>query len=320
PSQLLVWDPVNASKTIPIWGAKTLLRVSESGLAVGYVSSGLSSSRAFVVDVTTDQWTDVGQLLNGGGSQTWSEAVDVNEYGVVTGSGTTPAGKRAFTWSAQTGFTFLPALEAGNEQYVVPTAIDDAGQVVGHALTSNGYHAFLWNPQTGMHDLNDLVAPSAFVLQGAHDISETGVVIGYGFDGPGWSPSRGFILEPATPWQYEGFSKAGAAAAPLLEGSGSLAGGTAASLILSGAPASAPALAVVALTGTPTPFEGGTLLPVPPLFVLPSATAADGGLTLPFTVPAGGLPNAQVWFQLAVADATATFGVGLSNAVKATFP
>ncbi len=319
-SQILVWDPVNASKTIPIYGAKTLFRVSESGLAVGYINSGISSSRAFVVDVKTGVWTDVGQLLNGGGYLTWSDAVDVNEYGVVTGSGTTPIGKRAYTWSAAQGFVLLPPLEVGYEQYVVPSAIDDAGQVVGGALTSDGYHAFLWNPQTGMHDLNDLAPTGTFILQSADDISETGVIIGYGFFGPAWGPSRGFILDPATPWQYEGFAKAGAGGAPRLDGTGTLAGGTAAALLLTNASPSSLALAVVGPTATPTPFEGGMLLPVPPLFVLPLTTGGDGTLTLPFTVPAGGLPNAQIWFQFAIADATATFGVGLSNALKASFP
>ncbi len=46
-------------------------------------------------------------------------------------------------------------------------------------------------------DLNDAVPPSSFLLVAAVDINEAGVIIGHGFHGPVWGPSRGFILLPS---------------------------------------------------------------------------------------------------------------------------
>lgn len=321
-SQILIWDPILGSRTLPIPGAMTLLRVSESGHAVGYVKNGLTSSRAFVADVATGAWTDLGDILTPGMvSFTKSEAVDVNEHGVVTGQGTVLGGTaiRAYVWSPSQGLTFLPALESGFEAYVVPAAIDDAGQVVGGALTSSGYRAFLWNPQTGLHDLNDLVASTSFTLRAATDISETGVIVGSGFHGANWGPARGFILDPESAWQYLGNSKPGTFGAPYLHGSGDLAAGTTGSLILEQAAASVPAMMFVALNASPTPFLGGLLVPFPPQLAVPLTTSAAGTTGFSFPVPSG-LSGVAVVFQCAVADPTATQGVALSNATRAEFP
>ncbi|MFG0319242.1 MAG: hypothetical protein ACF8XB_18370 [Planctomycetota bacterium JB042] len=316
-SSIFIWDPSLGSRSIDIFAAKGLVRVSESGFAVGNAGTTEASSHAFRVDVWTNEVFPLDSVLPPG---VWSEAADVNEHGAVTGRTATATASVAFAWSEVDGVRYLPGLDGGLAMHVHPRAIDDAGQVVGQALTPNGWDAFLWNPQTGMHNLNALVTlPPGFDLQEATDISETGVIVGRGYYGTSWGPNRGVILAPTSPWRYLGQFKAGANGAPLLSGSGPLTPGSSGTIRLDDAPAGALALAVISVSSLPTPFQGGTLVPFPPQVVLPLATASDGTRTVPFTVPTG-LSGADVYFQFAVADPTATQGTALSNALRADFP
>lgn len=90
-----------------------------------------------------------------------------------------------------------------------------------------------------------------------------------------------------------------------------VSGGTA-ELTLTGAPASSPAFLVVGLTAAPTPFHGGSLVPVPILFLKPFPTDATGSLSLP--VPGGGGPVDLV-MQFVTPDASQPLGFSLSNAL-----
>lgn len=322
PSNILVWDPTLGSRTIDIWAAKTLVRVSEAGLAVGNAGATSSASRAFVCDVWTNAWTDLADILTPGiTTGVWSEAIDVNEHGVVVGRGFNGTTVAPFTWSAKDGMRFLGGLDGGSEMYVHPTAIDDKGQVVGRALNgTNDWDAFLWNPQTGMHSLSSQVSlPPNFRLQEATDISETGVIIGRGFYGVAWGPDRGVILEPSTPWQYLGAAKPTDGSAPLLGGFGDLSAGTFAAIVLHHAVPSAPALLVASTTKGDAPFLGGTLVPFPITLAVPFTVDGTGGILSTFVVPAG-LSGIVAYLQIAVADPTASHGVELSNALAATFP
>jgi probable HAF family extracellular repeat protein len=57
--------------------------------------------------------------------------------------------------------------------------------------------AFVWDPVNGMRDLNTLIpSGSGWFLRGAHDINESGCIVGYGyFQGE----ERAFLLAPAAP-------------------------------------------------------------------------------------------------------------------------
>jgi hypothetical protein len=92
-----------------------------------------------------------------------------------------------------------------------------------------------------------------------------------------------------------------------------LATGGDATLTVNGAPAFAPMLIVAGLDFGPTPFKGGTLVPVPVLLAIPVSANAVGNLLL--HVPGGGGP-ATVYLQVAAADPAQPGGVAVSNAVK----
>jgi hypothetical protein len=92
-----------------------------------------------------------------------------------------------------------------------------------------------------------------------------------------------------------------------------LATGGEALLSLAGAPPFAPVFLVAGLSLTPTPFKGGTLVPVPFLVAVPLAADAFGALAVP--VPGGGGPL-TVYVQAVVPDASQPHGFALSNAVQ----
>ena len=76
--------------------------------------------------------------------------------------------------------------------------INDSGQVVGHLKTSGGAeHAFVWDSSSGMEYLNDLLLDgSGWVLESAHDISDTGQIVGRGTIN---GQTRAYLLTPTEP-------------------------------------------------------------------------------------------------------------------------
>jgi hypothetical protein len=130
-----------------------------------------------------------------------------------------------------------------------------------------------------------------------------------------------FLQGGGGPWTNLGSGLAGAGGVPALVGTGSLVPGTPGTLTLTGAAPSATALLFLSLSSTPTPFKGGTLVPVPAALTLPLVTSAGGGIPLSWTSWPGGLPPATSLFQqYAIADGGAPAGAALSNALKGVTP
>jgi len=73
------------------------------------------------------------------------------------------------------------------------------------------------------------------------------------------------------------------------------------------------------VASSPTPFKGGTLLPVPATLLLALGTGA-GSIALPFPAWPPGLSGLDIDFQYAIQDAAALHGVALSNALRADVP
>lgn len=121
-------------------------------------------------------------------------------------------------------------------------------------------------------------------------------------------------------WTFRGSGLAGEDGIPSLAGNGSLLAASSGSLEMSHAAESAPALLVVGLLEMPTPFKGGTLLPVPILLPLLLQTTGTGALSVPFTWPAGVPSGFELLYQIAVQDAAAPQGVALSNGLKSASP
>jgi hypothetical protein len=124
-------------------------------------------------------------------------------------------------------------------------------------------------------------------------------------------------LGPTDPWTDLGFSLP-AIGSPLLAGSGMMRPGSAGALTLSGSAPNAPALLLLALTITPTPFKGGVILAVPAAFEWLTATNAAGGFDLPWSSWPAGASGLELCFQWVVADPVS--GISYSNALKGAVP
>ena len=312
-SSIMIWEPDTGTRSIFVPSASFLRRVSNGPWAVGNAQPIEGSSNGFRVNMDTEASVSFNQLLPGGA---WSEVADVNELGVVTGQASSGTTSAAITWSDADGFTFLPGLEGGPPEYVLPRAIDNAGRVVGQAFDANlDWRAFLWDPATGMLDLNDVVSAGDFELLEATDISETGLVIGRGQHGPAWGPPRGFLLQPPGPWSDLGQALAGAAGAPTLVGEGTLLPATWFALTLTGAPAGKSGAWIVGLAPLGAPFFGGTLVPHPTL-LLPLVTDADGRVDLDHQSWPGMPAGTSLYFQAWVEDPAGPAGYAASNALR----
>jgi len=138
---------------------------------------------------------------------------------------------------------------------------------------------------------------------------------------PGITDSVDIVNVRDGPWTDLGSGLAGIAGVPSLVGSGTLVAGSPGNLSLTNAAASSLAVLFVSFTSTPSPFKGGTLVPVPAFFSFSFFTNGSGGFVLPwFSWPPGLPPGATLYFQYGVQDAAAVVGVSLSNAVLATTP
>jgi hypothetical protein len=115
----------------------------------------------------------------------------------VGGAGT-PAGERAFRWSAGSGLVALPDLTGGELLSAAFGASGDGSLVVGLAVTGAGTQAFVWDALGGKRLLSDVLANdlgldlAGWTLQGAFDVSDDGLtIVGYGTDPLG--DARGWI-------------------------------------------------------------------------------------------------------------------------------
>ncbi len=124
------------------------------------------------------------------------------------------------------------------------------------------------------------------------------------------------------PFTDLGHALAGAHGPPVLAGSGALLTGSAGALTLTNAAGpGAVAILFTSLSSTPTPFKGGTLLPVPIALQLTLSTGGSpGSIPLGWSSWPAGLSGASLYFQYAIADALAVQGVALSNALRADLP
>ena len=122
-------------------------------------------------------------------------------------------------------------------------------------------------------------------------------------------------------WIDLGFGLGGVAGVPELVGTGTLVAGSPGSLTLTSAKPASLTNLFVSFASTPTPFKGGTLVPVPPALALSLFTNGVGSIPLAWPAWPAGVPSgASLYFQYAIADPAAPAGVALSNALHATTP
>ncbi len=125
-------------------------------------------------------------------------------------------------------------------------------------------------------------------------------------------------IQVNSPWTNLGSAKGGVLGEALLYGAGPLTSGSSGQILLENAPSNALTVLFAGLVQGNAPFKGGTLVPVPILLQIDLTSDASGNLALPFVAPTG-LAGVPIYFQCALADASATLGVGLSNAMEALF-
>ncbi|HTE06925.1 MAG TPA: laminin B domain-containing protein [Planctomycetota bacterium] len=122
------------------------------------------------------------------------------------------------------------------------------------------------------------------------------------------------------PWTDLGFGLAGVAGIPTLVGTGTLAPASTGNLALANAKPASLAVLFISFASAPSPFKGGTLVPVPVVLSFSLATNGAGALTLPWIWPAGLPSGTSLYFQYAIQDAAASQGASLSNAEKGVTP
>jgi hypothetical protein len=122
------------------------------------------------------------------------------------------------------------------------------------------------------------------------------------------------------PWTDLGGSTAGIAGKPWLNGTGSLIGGTSASVALKFAPSSALTLAWISLAPSAFPAIGGTVHAFPFVSQLSLFVNSEGSFNGTTTWPIGIPPGTEVTFQFLVQDASSIHGITLSNGLLATAP
>jgi len=320
----IVWDPVNGSRTFAVPDAKELVAVNIHGVAVGHRRIRSGFDLAFVIDLQTGAWIDLaGMLPLDAAGFRHSTVVDINDNGVVLGHGYTGPDYNPFLWDPVNGFTLLPGLNGGDPLYVTPTALDNQQRVVGGALDGNDDpRAFIWTAADGMRDLNTLHDDLAgdYLLTKCRDISETGVIAGFGHHGPGWGPNRAFILEPNGPWMNLGHGLAGTGGVvPRLTGTGSLQPGTPASLTLQDALPGSQAWLFLGLSELNAPFKGGTLVPATDYLFSRLPVNGAGELVIGTNWPAAP-SGTSIYFQYWVVDPAAPFGASASNGLAGTTP
>jgi glyoxylase-like metal-dependent hydrolase (beta-lactamase superfamily II) len=132
-----------------------------------------------------------------------------------------------------------------------------------------------------------------------------------------------FAAAPAAalgdPWTDLGQALPGVTGAPLLQGSGSLAGNTLATLALSNAAPSSLAMLVVGLNALNAPFKGGVMVPDLDVVVI-LGTNPSGSINLSANWPNSLPSGTEVWFQWWINDAAGPAGFAASNALLGTTP
>ncbi len=104
---------------------------------------------------------------------------------------------------------------------------------------------------------------------------------------------------------------------PLFEVCGELVPGDTADFLLTDAPILENAFPVLSFASAPTPFKGGTLVPIPPTVLDPLFTGFTGSVTVPNVD--GGLGPVTIIMQWVISDAGLPKGFAFSNALQITW-
>jgi hypothetical protein len=194
------WDPVAGIQSLgTLGGSNSIARsVNAGGVVVGWSNAaGGGDGRAFI-------WTEpLGMRTLAGLENLTSIAQDVSDSGYVTGA----VGGRPMLWR-ETLLSADMGLPVGFTTAGAGNAVNNDGIVVGHAHNGFALRAMLWRLGDAPINLDawlDAADPGAgaiWTLEEATDITDAGIITGYGVynDGPGGLPDgqRAFLLDASS--------------------------------------------------------------------------------------------------------------------------
>ena len=240
----------------------------------------------------------------------------INAYGAVAGTAvlttSTSCVYQAARYVDGVGWTTLTPCSSKANAY----DINDLGDVIYQAITIYG---LVHLEGIGDYDPQALLASSAkdwdLLTSFSMDINSRRQIAAIATN-PLTGQTGVVLLDPVWTCQADlGFG--GPGTAQLMACGGSLATGTTTDLTLWGVPANGPVFLVAGLSANPTPFKGGTLVPLPLLLVAPFVAGPAGTLVVP-GISGGGGP-ASVFVQFVRQDPGLPGGYGFSNAVQLDF-
>jgi probable HAF family extracellular repeat protein len=151
------------------------------------------TQQAAIYNISSGSMTDIGPPGANG-----SQVSGMSARGFVAGSWGTGTNDDGFLYDINTGVLTDLKNPLSSSWSCVPSGVNDLGQVVGgYALDANfaAGTAFIYTSAGGMQNLNDLIDPSpGFYLQAAMGISNSGGIVGEGFNAAGQNDA--FLLTP----------------------------------------------------------------------------------------------------------------------------
>jgi len=306
------WTSLHPVGTSPPAAASSI-HATDGFQQVGTAGFGGSTVHAFLWSGNETSWVDLHP-----GAAASSNALDVHA-GQQVGIAVFGFNNHAALWSGSAA-SFVDLTPPGKTVSYANGV--HQGEQVGVVQVSIFPHAALWSGSAASWvDLQDFL-PGTYTASQAigiwHGPDGTTYVVGTGNEG---THTRALLWTKAPPvWTDLGFALPGAGGPPSLVGNGALTTGSSGSLALTQAAASAASMLFVSLSRSAAPFKGGTLVPVPVIFMIGFPTSPSGTLTLPWNAWPGGLSGLSLYFQFAIADAGAPGGVALSNAVRGNVP
>jgi hypothetical protein len=298
------------------WAGSYANGIAGSQIA-GSVLTTLGSTHACTWRLPDLLWTDLAPM---GGLASYCTATD----GSHQAGGTYTPGPTGVLHASLWFGTSISWVDLHPASTFDSEALDVAdGQQVGWTRTLGVVHASLWSGTAASWEDLHAFLPTDYSSSRAQAIwTEGGVTHVAGF-GSNTTTGRteALMWSKASPtWSNLGFGLAGVSGVPSLVGTGTLAAGSPGSLALGNARSLSPAALFISLSSAPSPFKGGTLVTVPVFFTVGLSTNPSGGVTLPFTWPAGVPAATTLYFQCAVQDPAGPKGASLSNGLKAVTP
>ena len=144
--------------------------------------------------------------------------------------------------------------------------------------------------------------------------------IDVGASDPDGNQAFGVIDTSSGPWANIGGGLKGKKGKPVLTGEGPLTAVTPVSIELSSGKENATSVLFGSIGSQPVAFKGGTLVAHPWSLFVDFVSDGNGDIDLATVWPANVPSDIELWFQFAMQDDEAIYGVSLSNGLKAVTP